>query len=67
MNKMIEDNYICDNIEEYKLLFDNIYNYLIKNKYDESNNYLKMSELYLKILYDKNIKKIMEDYFIFFS
>ena len=67
MNKMIEDNYICDNIEDYKLLFDDIYNNLIKNNYDECNNYLIMSELYLKILYDKNIKKIIEEYFDFFD
>ena len=67
MNKMIEDNYICDNIEDYKLLFDDIYNNLIKNNYEECNNYLIMSELYLKILYDKNIKKIIEEYFDFFD
>ena len=57
MNKMIEDNSICDNIEEYKILFDDIYEKFIKNKYEESMEYLIMSELYLKILYDKNIKK----------
>ena len=67
MNKMIEDNDICDNIEEYKSLFDNIYDKLIKNKYDESIEYLIMSDLYLKILYDKNIKKIIKEYFSFFN
>ena len=67
MNKMIEDNNICDNIEEYKMLFDDIYEKLIKNKYDESMEYLIMSELYLKILYDKNIKRIIEEYFSFFN
>ena len=67
MNKMIEDNSICDNIEEYKILFDDIYEKFIKNKYEESMEYLIMSELYLKILYDKNIKKIIEEYFYFFN
>jgi len=67
MNKMIEDNDICDNIEEYKSLFDNIYDKLVKNKYDESIEYLIMSDLYLKILYDKNIKKIIKEYFSFFN
>ena len=67
MNKMIEDNNICDNIEEYKILFDDIYEKFIKNKYEESMEYLIMSELYLKILYDKNIKKIIEEYFYFFN
>jgi hypothetical protein len=67
MNKMIEDNNICGNIEEYKILFDDIYEKLIKNNYDESMDYLIMSELYLKILYDKNIKKIIEEYFYFFN
>ena len=42
MNKMIEDNNICGNIEEYKILFDDIYEKLIKNKYDESMDYLIM-------------------------
>ena len=67
MNKMIEDNNICDNIEEYKSLFDSIYDKLVKNKYDESMEYLIMSDLYLKILYDKNIKKIIKEYFSFFN
>ena len=67
MNKMIEDNNICDNIEEYKSLFDSIYDKLVKNKYDESMDYLIMSDLYLKILYDKNIKKIIKEYFSFFN
>ena len=67
MNKMIEDNDICDKIKIYKNLFDDIFQKLIKDKYDESLEYLIMSELYLKILYDKNIKKIIEDYFYFFN
>ena len=67
MNKMIEDKNICDNIEEYKLLFDDIFEKLIKNNYEESMEYLIMSELYLKILYEKNIKKIIEEYFYFFK
>ena len=67
LNKMIEDNNICEKIEEYKLLLDNIYENLIKDKYEESMEYLIMIELYLKIIYDKNIKKIMEDYFDFFK
>ena len=67
MNKMIEDNNICDNIKKYKLLFDKIFEKLIKNKYEESMDYLIMSELYLKILYDKNIIRIIEEYFYFFN
>ena len=67
MNKMIEDKNICDNIEVYKLLFDDIFEKLIKNNYEESMEYLIMSELYLKILYEKNIKKIIEEYFYFFK
>ena len=67
MNKMIEDNNICDNIKKYKLLFDKIFEKLIKNKYEESMGYLIMSELYLKILYDKNIIRIIEEYFYFFN
>ena len=67
MNKMIEDNDICDKIKIYKNLFDDIFQKLIKDKYDESLEYLIMSELYLKILYDKNIKKIIEEYFYFFN
>ena len=66
LNKMIEDSNICENIEQYKLLLDNMYKNLINDKYEESMEYLIMVELYLKILYDKNIKKIMEDYFLFF-
>ena len=67
MNKMIEDNNICDNIQKYKFLFDEIFEKLIKNKYEESMEYLIMSELYLKILFDKNIIKIIEEYFYFFN
>ena len=67
LNKMIEDSNICDNIEQYKVLIDNIFDNLIKDKYDECMEYLIMIELYLKILYDKNIKKIMDDYFEFFE
>ena len=67
LNKMIEDSNICDNIEQYKILIDNIFDNLIKDKYDECMEYLIMIELYLKIIYDKNIKKIMDDYFEFFE
>ena len=67
LNKMIEDSDICGNIEQYKSLLDNIYLNLIKAQYEESMEYLIMIELYLKILYDKNIKKIIEDYFSFFK
>ena len=67
LNKMIEDSDICGNIEQYKSLLDNIYLNLIKDQYEESMEYLIMIELYLKILYDKNIKKIIEDYFSFFK
>ena len=65
LNKMIEDNNICNNIEQYKNLLDNIYENLIKNNYEESMEYLIMAELYLKISYDKNIRKIIEEYFNF--
>ena len=64
---MIEDCNICGNIEQYKSLLDNIYEKLIKDKYEESMEYLIMIEIYLKILYDENIKKIMEEYFNFFK
>ena len=67
LNKMIEDCNICGNIEQYKSLLDNIYEKLIKDKYEESMEYLIMIEIYLKILYDENIKKIMEEYFNFFN
>ena len=67
LNKMIEDTNICDNIAHYKVLLDNIFDNLIKDKYDECMEYLIMIELYLKIIYDKNIKKIMDDYFEFFE
>ena len=67
LNKMIEDCNICGNIEQYKSLLDNIYEKLIKDKYEESMEYLIMIEIYLKILYDENIKKIMEEYFNFFK
>ena len=66
-NKMVEDCNICGNIEQYKSLLDNIYEKLIKDKYEESMEYLIMIEIYLKILYDENIKKIMEEYFNFFK
>ena len=67
LNKMIEDNNICNNIEQYKNILDNIYENLIKDNYEESMEYLIMAELYLKISYDKNIKKIIEEYFIFLN
>ena len=67
LNKMIEDNNICNNIEQYKNLLDNIYDNLIKDNYEESMEYLIMAELYLKISYDKNIKKIIGEYFNFLS
>ena len=67
MSKMIEDNDLCNNIKIYKILFDDIFLKLINDKYDESMEYLIMSELYLKILYDKNIKRIIEEYFHFFN
>ena len=67
MSKMIEDNDLCNNIKIYKILFDDIFLKLINDKYDESIEYLIMSELYLKILYDKNIKRIIEEYFHFFN
>ena len=67
LNKMIEDNNICNNIELYKNILDNIYENLIKDNYEESMEYLIMAELYLKISYDKNIKKIIEEYFIFLN
>ena len=51
----------------FKFLFDEIFEKLIKNKYEESMEYLIMSELYLKILFDKNIIKIIEEYFYFFN
>ena len=63
LNIMIEDGKICENIEQYKILLDDIFQNLIKDKYEESMEYLIMIELFLKILYDKNIKKIMEEYF----
>ena len=63
----MEDCNICGNIEQYKSLLDNIYEKLIKDKYEESMEYLIMIEIYLKILYDENIKKIMEEYFNFFK
>ena len=65
LNKMIEDGSICNNIENYKNLLDNIYENLIKDNYEESMEYLIMAELYLKISFDKNIKKIIEEYFGF--
>ena len=65
LNKMIEDNNICNNIEKYKILLDNIYENLIKEQYEECMEYLIMIELYLKICYDKNIKKIMDEFFSF--
>ena len=67
LNKMIEDNNICNNIEQYKNILDNIYENLIKDNYEESMEYLIMAELYLKISYDKNIKKIIEEYFNFLN
>ena len=67
LNKMIEDNNICNNIEQYKNILDNIYENLIKDNYEESMEYLMMAELYLKISYDKNIKKIIEEYFKFLN
>ena len=67
LNKMIEDNNICNNIERYKNILDNIYENLIKDNYEESMEYLIMAELYLKISYDKNIKKIIEEYFNFLN
>ena len=67
LNKMIEDNNICNNIEQYKNILDNIYENLIKDNYEESMEYLMMVELYLKISYDKNIKKIIEEYFNFLN
>lgn len=67
LNKMIEDNNICNNIEQYKNILDNIYKNLIKDNYEESMEYLIMAELYLKISYDKNIKKIIEEYFDFLN
>ena len=65
LNKMIEDGSICNNIENYKNFLDNIYENLIKDNYEESMEYLIMAELYLKISFDKNIKKIIEEYFGF--
>ena len=65
LNKMIEDNNICNNIEKYKILLDNIFENLIKEQYEECMEYLIMIELYLKICYDKNIKKIMDEFFSF--
>ena len=65
LNKMIEDNNICNNIEKYKILLDNIFGNLIKEQYEECMEYLIMIELYLKICYDKNIKKIMDEFFSF--
>ena len=65
LNKMIEDSNICTNIEQYKILLDKIFENLIKEQYEECMEYLIMIELYLKILYDKNIKKIMEEFFSF--
>ena len=62
MNLMIDDKNICKNIEEYKTLFDDIYNNFICNE-KETLNYLTMSELYLKIQYDKTINSIMKEYF----
>ena len=67
LNKMIEDNNICNNIEQYKNILDNINENLIKDNYEESMEYLIMAELYLKISYDKNIKKIIEEYFNFLN
>ena len=67
LNKMIEDSNICSNIEQYKTLLDKINENLIKDKYEECMEYLLMIELYLKISCDKNIRKIMEDYFSFFN
>ena len=67
LNKMIEDTNICGNIAHYKVLIDNIFDNLIKDKYDECMDYLIMIEIYLKIFYDKNIKKVMDDYFEFFE
>ena len=67
LNKMIEDSMICEHIDEYKILLDNIFENLIKDNYEESMEYLIMVELFLKILYDKNIIKIMEDYFPVFK
>ena len=67
LNKMIEDSMICEHIDEYKILLDNIYENLIKDNYEESMEYLIMAELYLKISYDKNIKKIIEEYFKFLN
>ena len=51
LNKMIEDNNICNNIEKYKILLDNIFGNLIKEQYEECMEYLIMIELYLKICY----------------
>ena len=65
LNKMIEDSNICKNIEQYKILLDKIFENLIKEQYEECMEYLIMIELYLKILYDKNIKKIMDEFFSF--
>ena len=67
LNKMIEDSNICSNIEQYKTLLDKINENLIKDKYEECMEYLLMIELYLKISCDKNIRKIMEDYFSIFN
>ena len=67
MNLMIEDNNICKNLDEYIVLFGHLHEKLIKDNYQESIEYLIMSELYLKILYDKNIQKIIDEYFSFLN
>ena len=63
MNDFISDVKLNDNIEQYKVLLDDIKEKLFIN--DETIEKLQMSEFYLKISFDENIKEIFEKYFAF--
>ena len=63
MNNFISDKNINDNIDKYKQMLDDIKQKLIIN--EESYEKLKLSEFYLKISYDENIKEIFDNYFVY--
>ena len=63
MNTFISDKNINDNIDQYKQMLDDIKQKLIIN--EESYEKLKLSEFYLKISYDENIKEIFDNYFVY--
>ena len=63
MNNFISDKNINDNIDKYKQMLDDIKQKLIIN--EESYEKLKLSEFYLKISYDENIKEIFDNFFVY--